>query len=260
MTKEPHDAAYLERFYDLLDQLSAFTGGPHCLGDFTPPPTFPSRGLYFFFEPSEQRSVTSALRVVRVGTHQVSHGSRSLLWSRLKQHRGSADGSGGHRGGSIYRYHVGRSIVSRDDSNPVLPPTHEERLASIVAWALSRGESDPARADKLYEAVISTYITRMSFTYVSVGDEPSKRSDRAYLEKNAIALLSTTGRSIDPPSQEWLGLHSPYAQIRESGMWNKQHVGKVFDRRFLETFETYVNVTCGNETAPLTSIAPAGWI
>jgi hypothetical protein len=142
----------------------------------------------------------------------------------------------------------------------VLPPTQEERLASIVAWALTRGENDPARADKVYEAEISTYITRMSFTYVSVGDEASKRSDRAYLEKNAIALLSTIGRSVDPPSQEWLGLHSPYPQIRDSGLWNKQHVGKVFDPRFLEAFQTYVNATCGNEALPSASIAPPGWI
>jgi hypothetical protein len=33
MTKEPHDAAYLERLYGLLDQLTAFTGGPHRLGE-----------------------------------------------------------------------------------------------------------------------------------------------------------------------------------------------------------------------------------
>jgi hypothetical protein len=67
------------------------------------------------------------------------------------------------------------------------------------------------------------------------------------------------GRST-PPSHEWLGLHSHYPQIRDSGLWNTQHVGKVFDPRFLEAFQTYVNATCGNEAVPSTSIAPSGWI
>ena len=34
------------------------------------------------------------------------------------------------------------------------------------------------------------------------------KSSRAYIERNAIGLLSNNMRPFDPPSKTWLGLHS----------------------------------------------------
>ena len=50
----------------------------------------PRRGVYFFFEPGEERTTSgSGLRVVRAGTHALKPGSKGTLWNRLSTHRGT---------------------------------------------------------------------------------------------------------------------------------------------------------------------------
>ena len=49
-------------------------------------------------------------RVVRIGTHALTEGSRSTLWGRLSQHRGTEGGGGNHRG-SIFRLLVGIALA-----------------------------------------------------------------------------------------------------------------------------------------------------
>ena len=61
------------------------------------------------------------------------------------------------------------------------------------------------------------------------------------MELNSIALLSNFERpSIDPPSPNWLGLQSTKESIRESGLWNTDHVEKFHDPAFLEKLKAYV--------------------
>jgi hypothetical protein len=252
--------ADLERFYWLIDRLSRDTGGPHVLRDFSPSNIFPTSGVYFCFEPSERRAASENLRVVRVGTHRDRAGSQSTLWSRLHAHRGNKDGSGGSRGGSIYRAHIGWSILARDggpDQASVAP--RATRREWITAWASLLTATSSETSDKLYERAISSSMSGISFTCVAVLDPSSKRSDRAYIERNAIALLSTVGRRVDPPSSDWLGLKSPHPEVRTSGLWNVDHVGRQVDPRFLEILETYVDATCGPRTPPTCSIAPISW-
>ncbi len=57
---------------------------------------------------------------------------------------------------------------------------------------------------------------------------------RKLVERNAIALLSNFQReAIDPPSASWLGLHSYERKVRESGLWNIDHVNETFSPEFL---------------------------
>ena len=79
------------RFYQLLELLSDRVGGPRLLRNCRAGMDWPPRGVYFFFENGELRSGTGAGgRVVRVGTHGLTKGSRSTLWRRLRQHRGTS--------------------------------------------------------------------------------------------------------------------------------------------------------------------------
>ena len=72
-------------------------------------------------------------------------------------------------------------------------------------------------------------------------DEPSADSDRTYLEKNAIALLSNyQEQSIDPRDDGWLGQYSQSREIRESGLWNVNHVSDQYDSGFLDLFENAI--------------------
>lgn len=43
------------------------------------------------------------------------------------------------------------------------------------------------------ERRVSDYLRQLPFLWVDVPDEPGPESDRAYLERNAIALLSNYG-------------------------------------------------------------------
>jgi hypothetical protein len=104
----------LNRLYALLSQLSALPDQGIRLSDCTGRVRWPDRGVYFFFEPGELRR-DGTPRVVRVGTHAVSAGSRTRLWQRLRAHRGNRDGRGNHRG-SVFRRHVGEALLRRDQA------------------------------------------------------------------------------------------------------------------------------------------------
>lgn len=77
--------------------------------------SIPNRGVYFFFDENEPRSDSGCgPRVVRVGTHGLTVGSKSSLRARLAQHRGTiGTGSGNYRG-SIFRLLVGQALISKE--------------------------------------------------------------------------------------------------------------------------------------------------
>jgi hypothetical protein len=78
----------------LIRELSRLPGQGSRLGELSSHHRLPKRGVYFFFEDGEVASGSDGnLRVVRVGTHAVSNGSRSTLEPALTG--ASRDTSGG---------------------------------------------------------------------------------------------------------------------------------------------------------------------
>ena len=77
-----------DRLYGILEYLRKRIG-ERKLKDCHGRMGWPNQGVYFFFEPAETRSDGQTPRVVRIGTHAVSKGSRTTLWTRLSTHRGS---------------------------------------------------------------------------------------------------------------------------------------------------------------------------
>ena len=62
---------------------------------------------------------------------------------------------------------------------------------------------------------------------------PDPASRRGYIERNAIGLLSDFDRvSYDRPSRGWLGSHCARPKVRQSGLWNQQHVEESHDPAF----------------------------
>lgn len=233
----------LDRFYDLLDNLAQQVGGTLKLKNCTGYMDWPDRGVYFFFEPGETRKSTDQLRVTRVGTHAVSEGSSTSLWDRLKQHYGTGSGSsnhphGGAHRGSVYRKRVGEAIIEKHDLYDDYPDW-DKRWSSI-----DRERSEVRDEEYILERRVSTYIREQPFLWVNLDDVPSIDSDRAYLEQNAIALLSNfEEQPIDPREDGWLGRYSQSRELRESGLWNVNHVGERYDSRFLSLLENAVNDT-----------------
>ncbi|MGY3362470.1 hypothetical protein ACVWZK_009133 [Bradyrhizobium sp. GM0.4] len=76
--------------------------------------SLPDQGVYFFFDPTEKTRFSQTVpRLVRIGTHGVSSGSRATLRDRLRTHLGTSDGYGNHRS-SVFRLHVGEALIRRD--------------------------------------------------------------------------------------------------------------------------------------------------
>lgn len=223
---------YLDRFYALLARLEALPLQGRPLGQLSGRLAWPSRGVYFFREPGETRKQDHhSPRVVRVGTHAVSAGSKSKLWGRLRAHRGTRIGSGNHRS-SIFRLHVGAAMLSRERGS--LPTWGQP---SLTRSAVRRIEADLERR-------VSAHIGSMPVLWVDVPGEPGTSSARAYIEKNAIALLSNDCQPVDCPSDSWLGNFSPQESIRRSALWNLNHVKRVCDVKFLDALEECIMQTC----------------
>lgn len=232
----------LERFYAQLSRLRDAPGQGRPLREL--PRQVPERGVYFFLEPGEWRLASRSVpRVVRVGTHAVSAGSRSTLRGRLKQHLGTRSGGGNHRG-SIFRLHVGTALLNRDGS-PLASWGRGSTLPSEV-----RADAVARAWEEAHERRVSAFIGEMPVYWVAISDEPGPLSDRAVIEKNAVALLSNRCVPTDRASNAWLGQHSPRQEIRGSGLWNLNYVNAVCEPQFLEKLRSYIDAQLGPEPGP----------
>jgi hypothetical protein len=78
----------------------------------------------------------------------------------------------------------------------------------------------------------------MSVLWLAVDDDPGKASLRGDIERNSIALLSNYRKPrLDAASQNWLGHHCNRERVRESGLWNSNHVDEQYDPAFLDRLE-----------------------
>lgn len=235
----------LHRFYELLGRLREKTGFRR-LETARLEDGWPLKGVYFFFEKGETREDGGSLRVVRVGTHAINGQSQTTLWNRLSQHQGTIGGAnpgGGNHRGSIFRDHVGRALISRED---FVCPT----------WTHAHATPEEREAEWPVECRVSQHIRPMPFLWLSVPGAPGPGCPRAYIERNSIALLSNRDKTekLDPPSEKWLGNHSPNPAILGSGLWNVNHVEEGYDPSFLDTFERLVEDFIGSEKPSLSEI------
>jgi hypothetical protein len=221
----------LMRFYSILDRLRENIGGARKLADCSGRMDWPARGVYFFLEVGENRSDTgTGFRVIRVGTHALKAGSGTTLWTRLSQHRGQlSTGNGNHRG-SIFRRLAGAALIKRHGY-------------TFPTWGAGNTANAEVRAgERALECEVSQVIGVMPFLWLAVQDEAGPESERGYIERNAIALLSNYNKtSLDPPTENWLGYDSDRERVRNSGLWNQHHVDENYDPAFLDRLDRFVS-------------------
>jgi hypothetical protein len=219
-------------FYELMDELRDRCGGYRRLATCSSASGWPQRGVYFFFDDDEPRFDGAGARVVRVGTHALTKGSKSSLWGRLSQHRGTDGGrnpGGGNHRGSIFRLHVGTALLHVG--------SYPRDLARSWGQGSSADRSTRDREASL-ERDVSHYIRALPFLWVPVDDPPGPPSERGVIEASAIALLSAAnGKPVDGVSPRWLGRHADRAAVRESGLWNVRHITDRPDLSFLQVLE-----------------------
>lgn len=190
---------------------------------------WPDRGVYFFFENGEGRDDGSS-RVVRVGTHALLEDGSSTLWGRLAQHRGTLIPKGGNHRGSVFRLLVGAALAAKHDE-------------PVPSWGVGNSPTSHLRdVEHALESAVSDVIGAMQVAWLEIPDDPGPESLRGYIERNAIALLSNYGReAVVPPSEGWLGHYSNRGRVRESGLWNNNHVDEQYDPEFLKVMATLID-------------------
>ncbi len=218
----------LDRLYGVLADIEDRVGGKQRLEDCTGYMDWPDRGVYFFFAHDERRGTGDQHRLTRIGTHAVSAGSGTSLWNRLRTHRGANGGTyggGGNHRGSVFRKRVGEALIERHGRHDEYPHWGE-------------GSSAPRERrlnEHEHERAVSDYIRDLPFLWVDIDDEPGPESDRAYVERNALALVSNFEKeTLDLRRDDWLGKHSPRKEIHGSGLWNSNHVEEDYDSAFLD--------------------------
>lgn len=244
---QPHRERDIERLYQALRKLESGVEGKRLMSACIGQQGWPKSGVYFFFEPGEVRNGTTEPRVVRVGTHGVSRGSKATLWNRLRTHRGTGNRVGNHRS-SIFRLHVGAALSAKDPS------------FMVSTWGV--GQAADARLRKAEESLerqVSAHIGSMHVLWLAIEDDASPASDRAYIERNLIGLLAGKSGPADPPSKNWLGRFSPDERIRNSGLWNLDFLDYAYWPDFLDVLDEYVSITRGTLPQPTRSLAPAEW-
>jgi hypothetical protein len=80
----------------------------------------------------------------------------------------------------------------------------------------------------------------MPLLWLSVPTGPDGASDRGVLERNAIALLSEVAGGEPVDTASWLGRHAAAAKVRQSSLWNVNHVNDRFDPHSLDLLEMYI--------------------
>lgn len=221
----------LVRFYQALAQLEEKLMGRRVLAECDGRMNWPRRGVYFFFEHSERRVDTgTGDRIVRVGTHALKQGSKTTLWKRLSQHRGVKRSGGGNHRGSVFRLHLGKALLRRGTN------------LNCRSWGDgSNAPADVRRKEQHLEFLVSGIVCAMPFLWLGIDDPAGLGSERGYIERNAIALLSNFNRlALDPPTDAWLGQHSASERVRDSGLWNSNHVDEMYDDAFLNRLEQLV--------------------
>lgn len=189
----------------------------------------PAQGVYFFFDPAEPtRFSTRHPRLVRIGTHGVSEGSKATLRDRLRAHLGTADGYGNHRS-SVFRLHVGEALIRRDNLRKRYPE-----------WGRGQTSSAETRdTERSLERKVSDIIGNLLVRVVAIADRSTKASARSVVERLAIALFTENFQPVEAASSHWLGLSSQHDIIAQTGLWNLRDAGTRSDFRIIKMIDEY---------------------
>ena len=220
--------------YDCVIRLAEQSGGVRVLRECNGRMYWPRRGVYFFVDFHEQSMVSHGFpRIVRVGTHAVSNGAKSTLWQRLKTHKGTENGYGNHRG-SIFRLHVGNAIMNKEG-------------ITCDTWGIGQNVGPEIREkEKFIERLVSEYIGQLGVVVLDINDIPCSTSDRAYIERNSIALLSSLNASCNFSTLNWLGNWSVRDEIVHSCLWNIDHISAPYEQDFMRVLKNYTDKTIEN--------------
>jgi hypothetical protein len=171
------------------------------------PDSIPDNGVYLLFEEGEPGH--GGARIVRTGSHR----GQGNLVSRLREHFVVEN-----KDRSIFRKNIGRALLHRED-DPFLEDWNLD-LTPRAARERHGDRIDFEKQDEVEGQVSHTIHERFTFATLRAKN-PSLRKD---IERGLIATISLCREC--GPSDGWLGIFSPVNKIRQSGLWQTQHLWK----------------------------------
>ncbi|MBF0565030.1 MAG: hypothetical protein HQK89_07300 [Nitrospirae bacterium] len=181
----------------------------------------PNNGIYFFYEQGEHLTIDeNQLRIVRIGTHR----GDGEFNSRINQHyrldlpqkiKLEIDQST-PKDRSIFRKNIGRVLLSK--YNPDYLPIWDVDLTLPNNRKKYKTDINIQTQETLEDEISKILREKFSFRYLLVNTE----EERINLESSLIGTVAYN--IICKPSQSWLGIASPLLKIKESGLWQTQHL------------------------------------
>ena len=182
----------------------------------------PKNGIYFFYEFGEiWGHGTNNSRIVRIGTHKGDN-----FRTRISEHyliddkRMNFDWNKPKPSDrSIFRKNIGRGLLNQD-KNPY--SIIWENDFTEKATREKFGSQRNIRYEKDLESEITRILRdRFTFRFLLITDEAQRIGEEG-LEKRLIGTASSCNLCI--PSGQWFGKKSPKAKIKNSGLWQIQHL------------------------------------
>jgi hypothetical protein len=181
----------------------------------------PTNGVYVVFERGEQAH--GGDRIVRIG----SHTGKGNLLARLREHVTQ------NKDRSIFRKNIGRALLAKG-RDPFLEDWNRD-LTSHAARERYAGRIDWAKQGQVEEDVTRYIQASFSFCVLGTADADAALD----LERRCIATVARCSECHSSP--EWLGRHSPVTAIRESGLWQVQHLrGEALTPEAMNELKRYV--------------------
>lgn len=182
----------------------------------------PKNGIYFFYEKDEKWGHHGdRQRIVRIGTHRDGNFrnriSEHFLLDKRKMSFDLHDPKPSDR--SIFRKNIGRALLNRRKDPYVkiweidfMTRKNRERFAQLRN----------IKKERDVESRITTILRdKFSFRFIELKKQAERMGKRG-LESSLIGTVSHC--PLCKPSESWLGYSSPKKQIRESGLWQVQHL------------------------------------
>jgi hypothetical protein len=124
-----------------------------------------------------------------------------------------------------------RFLSQRSDRHP------RRRSRQIPHRGIRRCFQPPHRSPA--DLNISRHIGAMPFIWLAV----TNPDERGYIERNSIAQDSRLADGLNDPGPGWLGLHAAPLEVRQSGLWNVDHVRHHADPPFNDRLDRLIRVS-----------------
>jgi len=115
---------------------------------------------------------------------------------------------------SIFRKNIGRALLSQNNDSFL-----DQWNIDLTKKKDREQYANQINMIKKIEVEIS-HILRENFSFCVIPVE--EKDQRHFFESKIIATVAQCREC--QPSKNWLGLNSPEKKIRESGLWNYQHI------------------------------------